>query len=111
MKKKLMSAGTYTRAEFMRMMEKDGAVLVVKKEWVATTAVPPLLGEDKLAKEYVFKSQGERELDVLKSQIERLKHHSEHNRLEVERVVRWRALRKSKFEEINNFLMEAALDQ
>merc|ERR1712166_331971 len=66
MKKKLMGGGTYTRAEFMRMMEKDGAVLVVKKEWAAKTATPPLLGEDKLAEEYVLKSQGELELDVLK---------------------------------------------
>ena len=111
MKKKLMGGGTYTRAEFMRMMEKDGAVLVVKKEWAAKTATPPLLGEDKLAEEYVLKSQGELELDVLKLQIEKLKHQSEHNRLEAERALRCRALRKNKFEEINDFLMEAALDR
>lgn len=104
---KLISGGTYTRADFMRLME-GGAILTLEKEWNINPNQDPVLGEHLVAEHYEIETQGSRELERIRAQMCQLQATSDANSALTEKIKSRRALFKKKFEELNSFLLDGA---
>lgn len=104
MKKKLMSGGVYTRAEYLQFIE-SGKVLTVEKAWSVDEARQPTLGEDLVRNHYLVETQGSAELESLQLQIQALQEQSVVNQHHQDRLKNARTLMKKKFETINEWLI------
>eukprot|EP00658_Telonema_sp_P-2_P072939 TRINITY_DN6200_c0_g1_i4.p1 TRINITY_DN6200_c0_g1~~TRINITY_DN6200_c0_g1_i4.p1 ORF type:complete len:295 (-),score=75.80 TRINITY_DN6200_c0_g1_i4:266-1150(-) len=104
LKKKLLSGGEYSRAEYLRLIE-SGKLLQVEQTWDFSTLEPPILGEDLVRDHYYIASQGGNELERIQERIAALKVTSEDNKLQEARMQCRRGLMKKKFEEINAWML------